>query len=149
MSREQLQDGYLWRYDELYASDKLLERLERAWKTRRKPRRPLAEHLFLGAALGAQALRSRDAAFRSVTRGGLKLMGNRRLPTAPGQLLISLDSAEYAGFLRRYRSPDYAAHVRQFEASDGGPVRDGGVELGVNQWDTERARRGSARLGAG
>jgi len=140
MSIDELQDGYVWLYEQLYGTELMLDRIKRNWEW--SPRsRPLPEKLFIGSALGLSAARSGDPVMRKLTRGGLRLMRRMGRKSQPGQLLVMLDSTHYARFLHeRYRSPDYARHAARYDR--GAPA---GETEAVAQWDTARAQRGSAR----
>jgi len=136
MTREELQDGYIWLYEQAYASDKMWERLEGYWKLRRELGDPPARRLATGAVtalMGRDLLRDRE--LRRFTREGLRLLNRRDLAGEPGQLLVLLDSWDFARFMRSQRSPDWDANVRTFEAGD---------EAVAKQWSNDQARRRTA-----
>ena len=126
-------DGYIWLYEELYG-DKLLDRLERNWRWRTKPARLRGAKAYVGARLGARALAG-DAELRSLYRRSIRMMVSRHLRADPGQLLLTLDATDFARFMRRFRSANYAANAAAFEAA----VRSDGA-----QWDNTKARSRSA-----
>lgn len=140
MTREQLMDGYIWLYEQTYATDALLDRLERGWLRRDRERRPALEKGFLAATLATIGLRA-DPVMRHLVRGGVPMMLNPRLNTDPGQLLITLDTTDFAVFLRRFRSPSWRENVALFETWGTAHAPD----AGRSQWETERAQRGSRR----
>jgi hypothetical protein len=140
ITREQLQDGYGWLYEQAYGSELMLDRLERHWKTMaglRRRRGGLVERAFLATRLAPEILRG-DAQMRHLYREGFRLLGNPNLAGDPGQLLILLDSDHFARFLRRYRSAQWADNVRTFETwtPSGADAR---------QWENEKAVRLSTK----
>lgn len=134
MTREELMDGYIWLYRECYG-EKLLERLERNWQWRQKPHRLRPQKAFVGARLGAKALRG-DADRRRMYGDGIRMMLHRHLRADPGQLLITLDAYEFSRFMRRFETPDYALHARRFE--------DPGLGTARAQWENQKAQRRTA-----
>ncbi len=141
MTRDQLQDGYNWLYEQSYSTDLLPARLERHWKAlagHRNRRGGLLERTFLGSRLAPEFFRG-DAQMRRLYRDCFGLLGNKHLAGDPGNLLILLDSDHFARFMRRYRSPKWTENVRTFETwSPGGPA------TGL-QWQNDKARRLSAK----
>lgn len=135
MSREQLMDGYIWLYEELY-NDKLLDRLERNWRWRDKTARLRPAKAYVGTRLMAHALRSGDRALRSLYRRAIRMMLSRHLRADPGQLLLTLDATDFSRFMRRFRSPDYEAHARLFESTT--------TTEQAAQWENEGAQRRSS-----
>lgn len=135
MTREQLMDGYCWLYEQAYASDRALDRLERFWsKHRRKPSGFLEKAL-----LGWRLRRFRDAGtprFQRVLREGWRRMGAHPHGDL-GQLLYYLDSAHFTDYLDRFRSPRYAENVRIFEGEVEAEPHDAALER--KQWERRKA----------
>ena len=120
MSREQLQDGYIWLYEQAYASDKLWDRLERYWSSQKALGARSAGRLgtlALTALLAKELYRDRE--LRYFTRDGMKLLSRGDLAGEPGQLLVMLDSYDFTRFMRRYRSPEWSRNVRIFSDEAG------------------------------
>lgn len=138
MTREELSDGYVWLYEQAYGP-KMLERMEHHWKLRTKGSR-MAERLLLSARLAPEARRG-DRAHRDLFKDVFRLMLRPRLNAQAGQALALLDGWDFARFMDRYKSPDYAANVRRFETG-----RHDDERLRSLQWDNEKAQRRSARL---
>lgn len=141
MTREQLQDGYNYLYEQAYSTDLLLDRIERQWKLPTTiPRRKagMLERTFLRTRLASEWMRG-DAPMRRLYHDAFALLANPHLSGDPGQLLILLDSDHFARFMRRYRSPDYARNVRTFET-----WAHGAAEAGM-QWQNEKAVRLSGK----
>ena len=140
MSPEMLQDGYIWLYEQAYASDLAWERVERQWERYRrigmKPRMRggrLAKAGF--TALLAKELFRGDAALRRFFGQGLDLLTRKDLVAEPGQLMVMFDSYDFSRFMDRYKSPDYARHAEIFASRKGEEAR--------LQWQNDRARRRS------
>ncbi len=133
MTRDELQDGYVWLYEELYGHT-LLDRLERNWIWRQKTVRLRPQKAYVGARLGAMSL-VLDSQTRRLFRKGIRMMMHRHLRADPGQLLITLDANDFTRFMARFKSVDYAAHAHRFE----NPA-EGGTQA---QWDNSKARKRS------
>ncbi len=138
MSRDELLDGYIWLYEQCYGP-KMLPRMEHHWKLRPKGS-GLAERLLLSARLAPEARRG-DRRHRDLYKDVFKLVMQRKLNVPAGQALALLDAWDFARFMDRYKSADYASHVTRFETA-----RHDDERLRTLQWDNEMAQRRSARL---
>ncbi len=140
MSREQLMDGYVWLYEQCYASDRLFERLERLWKGRAKPGSTWLERQFIGARLAWDA-RGSDDEHRRHFRDGIRLM--KAMPHADaGQLLFTLDGYDFTRFLRRFNTPKKREHYAIFENPEPALAKaEATAELLKMQWENHRAQR--------
>lgn len=139
MSQEQLMDGYIWLYEQCYRSDDLLDRLERHWKRRTNRKRIPVAKAFVSAQLAREAVRGDDV-MRHLVRRGVRMLLSRRLSGEPGNLLLTLDATDFAGFLHRFKSPRYQENSVLFERPDrvlASPTR--------AQWDNAKARMHTAR----
>jgi radical SAM superfamily enzyme YgiQ (UPF0313 family) len=138
MSEEQLMDGYIWLYEQLYKSDNLLDRLERNWKWRQRAgHRPL-QKAFVATALGIEALKA-DRMMRYLVRKATRMLLRRDLAADPGQALLTLDATDFTTFMERYKSANYTHNAMLFE----NPSR---VDAAV-QWDNDKAVKHTRRAG--
>ena len=137
MTEAQLQDGYIWLYEQAYKSDRMLERMERNWRRQPVDRggRGIAEKLFLGSRLSLEATRA-DTATRGLYAESMRLLLNRHLHGNIGNALTLLDATDFATFMGRYKSVDYAQHARLFG---------GNTDLDDPQWKNARARSRTER----
>ena len=144
MSREQLMDGYCYLYEQAYASERALQRLERFWRRWRKPGSgpSLLERGFVSAKLRAPRRQGTERFRRTLDDGWQRLRRNADVSDV-GQLLYYLDSAHFTDYLDRYRSADYAANVRIFEAapSDDSPGAADPASLARKQWERAGAKQ--------
>lgn len=113
MSREQLMDGYIWLYEQAYASTRALDRLERFWAKHRRRRSSVIENQFIAWRLGR--VRGRSRRVDGLIDEGYRRLKKKGLTSDVGQLLYYLDSADFVDYLDRFRSPSYAANARIFE----------------------------------
>ncbi len=135
MTREQLLDGYIWLFEEAYASDRALDRLERFWWTHRKKPSSWVENQFIkfkmrGLEKGTSPRVQRHG------KGGWKRRGRTGLKSDIGQLLYYFDSAHFVDYLDRFRSPDYATNVRIFKGEIAAPPVD--PTLSKKQWERKK-----------
>ena len=134
MSREQLMDGYCWLYEEAYAGDRALDRLERYWHTYRRSGSSLFEKSYIEWRL----LRFRGRGtprFQRLMREGRKRLWRNRARGDVGQLLYYFDSAHFCDYLDRFRSPAYEANVRRFRQGD---LPDADPSLVAKQWEHQK-----------
>lgn len=135
MTREQLMDGYIWLYEQLYATDTALDRLSRYWKRYGKtegsswPERAFIQwrlRKFRGE-VTPRFERYLDEGWRRLTEPGVS--GDL------GQLLYFYDSTHFVEFLRRHRTRNYAEHARMFSGElPSIPL----LGLERKQWDRKR-----------
>ncbi len=113
MTRAQLMDGYIWLYEQAYASPRALDRLERYWRTWRRRRSSFVENSFV--AINLLKFRNRGSArFQWLLKEGWRRLARKDLCSDVGQLVYYFDSAHFCDYLDRFRSADYEAHVRLF-----------------------------------
>ncbi|MFN7971995.1 MAG: radical SAM protein [Acidobacteriota bacterium] len=144
MTRDQLLDGYHWLYEESYASDRALARLERFWSRTTHRRSSAVERALIGFKM-RRFRGTGTARFQKMMTDGWSLMRRPGLRGNLAQLLYYLDSAHFCDYLDRYRSPDYAANVRIFKGEAPAPAQD--AELERKQWE-RKARQASAAASA-
>lgn len=156
MTREQLQDGYCYLYEQAYGSERALKRIEKVWATNPHHTSGLAEKLYLDYRTKVTgALDSGSPAFGQFVKAAWAR--TKKNPLADlGQFLYCMDSAHFSDFLVKYRSADYAKHSALFknppalEASAAerpsttapGEVEAPLVQLSTKkQWDSERTKK--------
>ncbi|HYV48975.1 MAG TPA: radical SAM protein [Myxococcaceae bacterium] len=132
MSREQLMDGYIYLYEQAYASARGFDRMERYWSLFRRRRSTVVENAFIRMKL--RKVRGRSARMDALVKDGLRRLAKRGHNSDVGQLLYYLDSADFVDFLDRYRSPQYAEHARLF-------ANDLAAPDAAKQWEHDRRRR--------
>ncbi|HVE86963.1 MAG TPA: radical SAM protein [Myxococcales bacterium] len=132
MSREQLMDGYIWLYEQSYASMRAFDRLERYWSKYRRRRSTVVENAFVRFKL--RKVRGRSARLDQLTREGFRRLARPGHRSDVGQLLYYLDSADFVDYLDRFRSPRYQEHAGLFQA-------DGAAPEAAKQWEHDRRRR--------
>lgn len=135
MTREQLMDGYIWLFEEAYASDRALDRLERFWWTWRKKPSSFVENAFVKWRM-KKLVDQGSPRFQRSVREGWKRLGLRGIKSDIGQLLYYFDSAHFCDYLDRFRSKDYETNVRIFKGEIEAPAVD--PTLRKKQW--ERAK---------
>lgn len=141
MTREQLMDGYVWLYEQCYGTDRLLDRLERLWRTRAKRGSSWIEKRFIAWQLRKDAKRTGDPEHRAHFDEGIRLMSRMEHADA-GQLLFVLDGYDFARFLRRFNTPKKAEHYRIFENPEPHLAQAEKVaNLLKMQWENHRAAR--------
>jgi radical SAM superfamily enzyme YgiQ (UPF0313 family) len=135
MTREQLMDGYCWLYEQAYASDRALDRLERYWRNHRRRKSTAIENGFIRWRLRKQ-LRTASPRLRRLIEAGWERLGHRGIRSDVAQLLYYFDSADFVDYLEQFRSADYDANVRIFRGEEASPAVDPALDR--KQW--ERAR---------
>jgi radical SAM superfamily enzyme YgiQ (UPF0313 family) len=134
MTREQLMDGYIYLYEQAYASTAALDRLADFWRRFRRRRSSLAENAFIKWRL--RPFRHEGTPrFQQILREGWRRLTLKGANSDVGQLLYYLDSAHFVDYLDRFKSPSYAENVRIFRGeveSTADPVLD------RKQWERGR-----------
>jgi radical SAM superfamily enzyme YgiQ (UPF0313 family) len=130
MTREQLMDGYIWLYEQAYASPRALDRLERYWKKWRQVPSTRVENLFVKWCMRRVAGRSKQ--LDAFIADGFARLAHSGQKSDVGQLLYYFDSADFSEFLARQRSPDYARHALQFA---------GASSVAGRQWEREQVKK--------
>ncbi len=116
MSEAQLMDGYVWLYEQCYATDAALANLVRFWA---RPERRGATWIER-AWVRWRVARSRRIGPRNrdFFRRAMAAMTARGKKGDVAQLLYYLDSGHFADFLARFKSPDYARNAELFERGE-------------------------------
>lgn len=144
MSRDQLMDGYCYLYQQAYASERALDRLNRFWATYRKSASGVVEHTFIKWKLRKHRTEATER-FAWMLDEGWRRLKRKGQKSDIGQLLYYLDGAHFCDYLDQFRSADYEANVQVFETFGQEPSE--AVALNQKQWDTKRvkSRRAAAR----
>ncbi len=138
MSKEQLMDGYIWLYEQCYASDRALANLERFWVRPERRGSTLLERLYVRFRVArSQRISARNRRF---FERGMRLMERPGKKGEVAQLFYFLDSGHFAEFLDRYKSESYEDHAELFER--------GGEHVKM-QWENQRVRRRAVTSAAG
>jgi radical SAM superfamily enzyme YgiQ (UPF0313 family) len=143
MSREQLMDGYVWLYEQSYASDRALKRLENYWRQYRQTQSTFVEHAFIKWRL-RKFMKTGSPRFQHYLKKGWEILKRKDVTSDVGQLLYYYDAAHFCDFLDGYRSPNFAENARVFEHAM--TVPEGEDTRQVMQWDTTRVKKTEARL---
>jgi radical SAM superfamily enzyme YgiQ (UPF0313 family) len=113
MTRQELMDGYIWLYEQAYASSRALDRLERFWRDHRRRRSGLAENLFVQWRL--RRFRGRGSArFERLLREGWQRLHRKGVCSDVGQLVYFYDSAHFVDYLDRFRSERFDENAQTF-----------------------------------
>jgi radical SAM superfamily enzyme YgiQ (UPF0313 family) len=160
MTREQLQDGYCYLYEQAYYSDRALDRLQRFWAKFPGHRANAVEKAYVAARLTASRSwwKGTDE-FKKFLRRAWSRTTMKGAPVELGQLLYALDSAHFADYLKRFRSPSYLENGALFRdppesnvAIDPRPAQytpseapAALVQLSKKQWESDRAQKRVAR----
>lgn len=135
MTRAQLMDGYIYLFEQAYASRAALDRLQDFWRRFRNRRSTRLENAFIKWRL--RPFRNEGSArFQEVLRDGWARLAAKGANSDVGQLLYYLDSAHFVDYLDAFRSPHYDENVRIFQ---GESQADGEPALARKQW--QRGRR--------
>ena len=140
MTREQLMDGYCWLYEECYASDRALDRLERYWRAYPRRGSSFLEKAYIAWRL--RRFRGRGSArFERLMREGWRRMQSNGRRGDVGQLLYYFDSGHFVDYLDRFRSPLYEEHIRIFRGEIAAPASE--KSLQKKQWERAAPARPS------
>lgn len=134
MTREQLQDGYVWLFEQCYTSDAAFDNLARFWDRPERGGSNWGERTYVRYRIARSRMIS--SAGRAFFRRALKHMTSSGKKGDMAQLLYYLDSGHFAEFLARYKSPDYERHAALFESV--------GKDEGSMQWEAKRFSRAVA-----
>ena len=143
MRRDQLMDGYIWLYEQSYASERALKRLEGYWRQYRKKQSSFVEHAFIKWRL-RKLMNSGSPRFQNYLQKGWSILKKKDVTSDVGQLLYYYDAAHFCDFLDQFRSPNFAENVELFEYAITAP--EGADSAHVMQWDTNRVKKTEARL---
>ena len=139
MTREQLQDGYVWLFEQTYTSEAAFENLMRYWQRPGRRQDTVLERLFVRYRVSRS--RQISSAGREFFKRALSEARKRGVGTNMAQLLYYLDSGHFAQFLGRYKSDHYEANAQSFEQQNAQ------VSSGPMQWQDSRIRK-AATAGA-
>jgi radical SAM superfamily enzyme YgiQ (UPF0313 family) len=143
MAREQLMDGYCWLYEEAYASDRALNRLEKFWRTYRKKGSGALDNAFISWRMRKLKGKGSQRFQRIVSEGWKRLRA--AAPTSDiGQLIYYWDSAHFCDYLDQFRSAAYEENVRIFRGEKAPPAID--PSLTKKQWERDKFSRSEPRL---
>ncbi|HVZ73197.1 MAG TPA: radical SAM protein [Polyangia bacterium] len=134
MTREQLMDGYVYLFEQAYATTAALDRLEAYWRRYRQRRSGALENAFIKWRL-RPFRREGTARFQALMREGWSRLAARGINSDVAQLLYYYDSAHFVDYLDRYKSPAYAENVRIFRGELDAPVD---AQLARKQWQRGR-----------
>lgn len=131
MTREQVMDGYIWLFEQSYASERALARLERFWSTYKKKGSSFVENAFIAWRLRKFQGRG-SKRFQWLLREGWRRLSNHARSDI-GQLVYYFDSAYFVDYLDRFRSPVWDENVKLFEGRADAPVSEARLEK--RQWE--------------
>lgn len=134
MTREQLQDGYIWLYEQCFSSPKALKQLSDFWARPHLKASNLIERTFIKWRLAKSRLLTDSG--RKFAKQGFDLrkkVGQMDV----SQLLYYLDSAHFAETMAKFKSKDYSKHVALFEEYVHAEVKDSSQM----QWEDKRILR--------
>ncbi|MDP6942593.1 MAG: radical SAM protein [Myxococcota bacterium] len=137
MSRDQLMDGYVWLYEQAYASERALDRLNRYWRTYRQTASGFMENAFIKWRLRGHRKGATER-FAWMLEEGWRRLKRSGQNSDIGQLLYYLDAAHFCDYLDGFRSDDYAANVTVFETFAATDTPD--PALNQKQWDGKRVK---------
>lgn len=151
MTREQLMDGYCYLYEQAYASQRALDRLERFWSAHPHHASNAGERAYIGARMMmAGAWRRGTPHFQKFIKDAWKWSKTAKGGADLGQLLYCFDSAHFADYLRKFRSASWNENVALFqdpppvEVVEAIPQKNAApelVQLGKKQWESARSQR--------
>jgi len=134
MTREQLMDGYIYLFEQAYASRAALDRLQDFWRRFRRRRSSALENAFIKWRL--RPFREEGTPrFQAVLRDGWSRLSSRGANADVGQLLYYLDSAHFVDYLDRFKSPRYDENLRVFRGETSAPAE---PALERKQWQRGR-----------
>ena len=140
MSREQLMDGYCFLYEEAYASERGLNRLEAFWRKYRKTRSGLLDNAFIAWRM-RRFKNQGSPRFQRMIAEGWKRLRAPGVASDIGQLIYYWDSAHFCDYLDQFRSAQYAENVRIFRGEIAPPAVDAKLgpelepKLQKKQWE--------------
>ncbi|MEM7008881.1 MAG: radical SAM protein [Thermodesulfobacteriota bacterium] len=132
MTREQLMDGYCYLFEQAYASERALNRLEKYWEKYRKQSSGFIEKTIVKWRL--RKYRGKvSPEFDFIMDEGWKRLNKPGIKTDVAQLLYYLDSAHFVEYLNKFRSKDYEKNVEIFNQAADKKISDD--DLSKRQWD--------------
>ncbi len=141
MTREQLMDGYTWMYEQAYASERAMNRLENFWRTYRKTRSGFVENEFIRWRL--RKFRNEGSArFQWLLKEGWRRLTQKNINSDVGQLLYYYDSGHFCDYLDQFRSANFADNARIFNGEVNLPEDE---LLAKKQWEHSKIKRRTER----
>ena len=137
MSRDQLMDGYVWLYEQAYASERALDRLNRFWSKYRRTASGFIDHAFIKWRLRPHRKNATER-FAWMLEEGWRRLKRPNQKSDIGQLLYYLDAAHFCDYLDQFRSEDYAENVHIFETH--AEVEAAAAAVDHKQWDGKRVK---------
>ncbi|MGQ0794416.1 MAG: B12-binding domain-containing radical SAM protein [Deltaproteobacteria bacterium] len=135
MTREQLLDGYCYLFEQAYATERSLNRLEKYWRTYRKTKSGFVRNLFLKWKLrkyrGAVSPK-----FDFILDEGWRRLSQPGVNSDVVQLLYYLDSAHFVQYLNKFKSVNYDENIRIFNRE--GREKAEAAALKKRQWEHKR-----------
>ena len=135
MTREQLLDGYCYLFEEAYASERALNRLEKFWKKYKKNKSGFIKNNFLRWKL-RKFKGNVSEKFDYLLDEGWKRMSQPGINSDIVQLLYYLDSAHFVEYLNKFKSQNYEQNVEIFINESNKKYMD--PELLKRQWEHKR-----------
>lgn len=132
MTREQLMDGYIWLYEQAYASDGALDRIQRYWERYRKKASSFASNQFIKWRM-RKFKKEGSPRFQRVVQEGFKRLSIKSGNPDIEQLIYYFDAAHFVDYLDRFRSPLYEEHAKIFRGEVSAPTPD--EMLAKKQWE--------------
>lgn len=133
MTREQLMDGYCYLYEQAYTGERALRRLDTYWTKYRNKGSGFVERAFIKWRM-RQFKGQGSPRFQKLLADGWDLVTRRKGDL--GQLLYYYDSGHFCDYLDRFRSADYAQHVKIFRGEVAAPVKPT-----ETQWASKRIQK--------
>ncbi|MEE2779613.1 MAG: radical SAM protein, partial [Myxococcota bacterium] len=143
MSRDQLMDGYHYLYEQAYASERALNRLESYWQRYRKSGSNFVERAVIKNKLRPFRKEGTDRFKWLLDAGWERLLANKGVGDV-GQLLYYLDSGHFVDFLDRYRSDAYEENAKIFAAA-GAVTSPEDEVLARKQWEWKKLQVAAAQ----
>ena len=136
MSRDQLMDGYHYLYEQAYASERALNRLESYWKRYRTTGSSFVERTLINRKLRPFQKEGADRFRWLLEAGWRRLVANKSVGDV-GQILYYLDSGHFVDFLDRYRSDAYEDNTQIFVEA-GAATSPEDEALARKQWEWKK-----------
>ena len=136
MTRDQLMDGYCYMYEEAYASQRALNRMQDYWQTYRKSGSSFIERAFIKSRLRSYKGAGSDRFQWLMKEGWKTLLANKGVGDV-GQLLYYLDSGNFCDYLDQFRSKHFEDNVKVFRNPP--KLEDKSQDLLKKQWNYKQA----------
>ena len=150
MTRDQLMDGYCYLYEQAYASDRALARLQKSWATYPHHASTAVEKMFVSMRMSlSRSWGHGTPEFQRYLKNAWA-MAKKDGAADIGQLLYYFDSAHFADYLKRFRSSTWSESVALFnnppaiDVVESVPQKNAPaelVQLTKKQWESSRSQR--------